>query len=115
MPASISFHANDGTLVHIAYDYDVEVSRDAICDRFNDGGYFYMTSENGGIEQAVEYNELASPRYRQPPGTLSQELIYHIDHAFVARVHQFLLPGDELDAAGLPYLGGYGHPEPKEL
>ena len=38
----------------------------------------------------------------QPPGTMSQTLIYSNGHEIVAAAHCFVLPDGELGASGLP-------------
>ncbi len=82
--------------------------------RFNEGYYWERAIERE-FEQEIVYEELASEDANQPSGTLSQEIIYHKNGEFVARVHQYLLPGDERDVLGRPMLGGSGMPDPKDL
>lgn len=105
----------DGTNVRYHYERKEEVSAQNLCDRFNGGDYWYRAEINGEYELACEYNELAPPEVNQPPGTLSQIIIYHNAPDFVVRVHQYLLPDEERDEHGQLLLGGSGMPDPKEL
>lgn len=93
----------------------MRVTPQQLRDRFNQGYYWERAEIEGEFEQEIVYEELASDAANQPTGTLSQEIIYHKDGEFVARVHQYLLPGDERDMLGRPKLGGSGMPDPKDL
>ena len=101
--------------LHYRYDEQVIVSPPTIRRHFNDGLYWIRAELNHEFEQEVVYEEPVAPGHHQPEGTLSQEVIYHDRNDFVARVHQYLLPGEQRTPAGLPQLGGYGEPDPKEL
>ncbi len=115
MPITRWVEAADGT--NICYDYDRElaVSSETLCQHFNNGYYWYRGEVEGEFAFICEYNELAPPEANQPPGTLSQIILYHSRPNFVARVHQYLLPEEQRDGAGLPLLGASGMPDPKEL
>ena len=109
----------DGTRVRYDYDRQEYVSPETLRDDFNDGYYWYRAEIGGEFAFAYEHNELAPPEANQPPGTLSQIVIYHGEPDFVARVHQYLLPDEERDEErdeeGYPLLGGSGRPDPKAL
>jgi hypothetical protein len=61
----------------------------------------------GEITSKVTRNKPASPQSGQPPGTMSQEVVYSENNLEVARVHQFVLPSGAL--------GGSGFPDPKRI
>lgn len=115
MPITFWIAAADSTSVRYDYDREEELSPAVLRERFNDGYYWHLAEVSGELSQAYEYSELAPPEANQPPGTLSQIIIYHSRPDFVARVHQYLLPDEERDGAGYPLLGGSGIPDPKEL
>jgi hypothetical protein len=99
----------------MSYSHAVRVTPEELRRRFNEGYYWERAVLEGEFEEEIVYEELASEAANQPTGTLSQEIIYHSGGQLVARVHQYLLPGDERDELGRPRLGGSGMPNPKEL
>lgn len=106
----------DGTEIRYAYDREREVEPRELQDRFNEGYYWDQAEIEHVFEQAVDYSAPAPADAGQPSDTLSQIIYYHLDHLFVACVHQYLLPGEQRDDLGRPLLGGTGRmPDPKEL
>jgi hypothetical protein len=76
---------------------------------FNDGRYYERVCSNE-LLATVESEHRAPSEAGQPPGTMSQLVVYFdpadLRHP-VARVHQYLLPDGTL--------GGSGRPDPKRL
>lgn len=93
----------------------MRVTANELRDRFNRGYYWEQAEIEKVYEQEVVYEAPAAADTNLPTGTLSQEILYRKNGEFVARVHQYLLPGDQRDELGRPLLGGSGMPDPKEL
>lgn len=86
--------------------------------RFNAGDYWYRAVVNREFTQeVVDCVSVDEPEdYGCPDGTVQQEIIYRDDAGReIARVHQFLPPGDEVDGRGLPRLCAGEKPDPKRL
>lgn len=85
---------------------------------FNAGNYWRRAVLAGEFSQEIVNSYLVSDPedYNCPEGTLSQEIVYHSREGDeIARVHQFLPPGGEVDGEGLPILCAGGKPDPKRL
>lgn len=82
-------------------------------DIFNDNAYYYRTTVGKEFEQFMVYQGAASERYRQPPGTASEVVLYHKAFAFVAEIHCYIRP-DTTDHDD-PDLGASGKADAREL
>ena len=57
---------------------------------------------SGDIETEIRREQPARSQYKQPPGSVSQEVYYYDGLEQVAKVHQFVLPDGTIGASGLP-------------
>jgi hypothetical protein len=60
-----------------------------------------VLSRDDVVSQVVASGE-ASPHSNQPPGTLSQTVMYYGPEGIIAEAHQFLLKDGTIGASGLP-------------
>ncbi len=89
---------------------------EVIQDLFNDHEYWWRAAIEREFQLDVVYQDEASGANNQPPGTVSEIVVYHMDRSFFVRVHQYVLPYGEVDQWGRPRLGGKrNEPDPKEI
>lgn len=79
----------------------VAVDKSTLRRMFNEGRY-YERVQSGELSALTERQKTPSPRYQQPPGTVSEEVAYFDGGIKVARVHQFVLPDGTIGASGRP-------------
>src|SRR3712207_5329190 len=91
-----------GEAFYAVYSETRRVSPEQLRQIFNEGEYWWRAEVEHEFELEYPYQEPASDAVNQPPGTVSQEVIYHIQRQFYVRVHQLLLPYDEYDDWGRP-------------
>lgn len=107
---------------HATYTGKLEVAPSNLRQLYNDGQYYWRATvvlppaTKPEFETECVYEADASEAVDQPPGTLSQIMVYHVKRAFFVRVHQLMLPDSETDEWERPLLGGpRGEPDPKDL